>query len=42
MLVAAKHLVNDGSIRVEPRPEIEYFRFLFDRHHVVRAEACPT
>jgi hypothetical protein len=42
VLVAAKHLVNDGSIRVDPRAEIEYFHFLFDAHHIVWAEACPT
>lgn len=42
VLVAAKHLVNDSSIRIIERPEIEYFHFLFDTHQIVFAEACPT
>lgn len=42
VLVAAKHLVNDDTIRIVPRDEIEYFHFLFDDHHIVFAEACPT
>jgi len=42
VLVAAKHLVNDHSIRVVPVPQIEYFHFLFDAHEIVFAEACPA
>ena len=42
VLVAAKHLVNDNSIRVVPRPQIEYVHFLFDRHQIVFAECCPA
>jgi len=42
VLVAAKHLVNDDSIRVVPHREIEYFHFLFDAHQIVFAECCPA
>lgn len=41
VLVAAKHLVNDRTIRIVPRPRISYHHFLLDAHHVVFAEACP-
>lgn len=44
VLVAAKDLVNDASIRIEERPgeEVEYFHLLFDRHQVIRAEGLET
>lgn len=42
VLVAAKHLVNDDTIRVVPRPHIDYVHFLFDRHQIVFAECCPA
>ncbi len=44
VLVAAKDLVNDTSIRIEERPgeEVEYFHLLFDRHQVIRAEGIET
>ena len=42
VLVAAKHLVNDRTIRIVPRAEITYFHFLFDDHQIVFAEACPA
>lgn len=42
VLVAAKHLVNDDTIRIVPRPEIDYVHFLFDRHQIVFAEGCPA
>ena len=42
VLVAAKHLVNDHSIRVVEGGWVEYFHMLFDAHQIVFAEACPT
>lgn len=42
VLVAAKHLVNDDSIRIVPRPQIDYVHFLFDKHQIVFAECCPA
>lgn len=42
VLVAAKHLVNDRSVRIKPCAEIEYVHFLFDTHQIVFAEGCPA
>lgn len=42
VLVAAKHLVNDDSIRIVPQEHVEYVHFLFDRHQIVFAEGCPA
>jgi len=42
VLVAAKHLCNDDTIRIVPRAEVEYFHFLLDDHQIVFAEACPS
>ncbi|MDQ2091680.1 Hint domain-containing protein [Marimonas arenosa] len=42
VLVAAKHLVNDRSIRIVPGGEVEYWHFLLDTHQIVFAEACPS
>ncbi len=42
VLVAAKHLVNDASIRPDPRDSIDYFHFMFDAHQIVLAEGCPV
>ena len=42
VLVAAKHLLDDARVTRCPRPEIEYFHFLFDRHQIVFAEGAPT
>lgn len=41
VLVAAKHLVNDHTIRIVPCETIEYWHFLFDQHQIVFAEASP-
>lgn len=42
VLVAAKHLVNDKTIRAVPCHAVEYFHFLCDAHQIVFAEACPA
>ena len=42
VLVAAKHLVNDNTIRIVPCETIEYWHFLFDRHQIIFAEASPV
>lgn len=42
VLVAAKHLVNDITIRIVEGAEVEYFHMLFDTHQIIFAEACPT
>jgi hypothetical protein len=42
VLVAAKMLVNDTTIRAEDRDEVEYFHMLFDAHEVVIAEGAPS
>ncbi|CUH76592.1 Hint domain-containing protein [Tropicibacter naphthalenivorans] len=42
VLVAAKHLVNDDTIRIVPCETIEYYHFLFDTHEIVFAECCAS
>lgn len=42
VLVAAKHLVNDHSIRRKPGGEVEYLHLMFDRHQVIWAEGLPS
>ncbi|MBI1220905.1 MAG: type I secretion protein [Rhodobacteraceae bacterium] len=42
VLVAARHLVNDTTIRVQPRPQVTYIHLLFDRHEVIFAEGAAT
>lgn len=43
VLVPAKHLVNDHSIRPEPFPgTVDYFHILLDGHQIIYAEGCPT
>lgn len=42
VLVAAKHLVNDDTIRIIPCETVEYWHFLFDQHQIVFAEASPV
>jgi len=42
VLVAAKHLCNDDTIRVVPCHEVEYWHFLFDAHQIVFAECMPA
>lgn len=42
VLLAAKTLVNDRSIRIEEGGAVEYFHMLFDRHEIVFAEGTPS
>lgn len=42
VLVAAKHLVNDSTIRIVPCETVSYWHFLCDRHQIVFAEASPV
>ncbi|GLQ35785.1 hypothetical protein GCM10007939_20680 [Amylibacter marinus] len=42
VLVAAKHLVNDKTIRAVHGGEVEYWHMMFDEHQVVYAEGCPS
>lgn len=42
VLVAAKHLVNDLSIRREEGGEVEYVHLLFDKHQVIYSEGLAT
>lgn len=42
VLVSAKDLVNDHSIRPVPGGRVTYFHFMFDRHQVVWSDGLPT
>ncbi|MBT26112.1 MAG: type I secretion protein, partial [Rhodobacteraceae bacterium] len=42
VLVAARHLVNGGSIRQVQRDEVDYVHILFDRHEIIFAEGTPS
>ncbi|SDO04762.1 Hint domain-containing protein [Lutimaribacter pacificus] len=42
VLVAAKHLVNDATVRRIETGEVEYFHLMFDRHQVVFSEGLET
>jgi hypothetical protein len=42
VLVAAKDLVNDRSVRRVEVESVDYFHLLFDRHQVVVSEGLPT
>ena len=42
VLVAAKMLVNDTTIRVQEQAEVEYFHMLFDTHEIIFAEGAPS
>lgn len=42
VLVPAKFLVNGRSVTVEPRPRVEYFHILLDRHEILLAEGAPA
>ena len=42
VLVAAKHLVNDSTIRIVPCETVSYWHFLCDSHQIVFAEGSPV
>jgi len=42
LLVSAKNLVNDASVRVAPCDEVEYIHLMFDRHEVIFTEGIAT
>ncbi len=42
VLVAARDLVNDSSVRVMQGGEVSYFHLLFDQHEVVYSEGLPS
>jgi hypothetical protein len=42
ILVAAKHLVNDRTIRRQTGGEVDYVHLLFDRHQVIMAEGLAS
>lgn len=42
VLVAAKHLVNDCTIRPAPDNCVTYFHLMFDQHEIIYAEGAAT
>ncbi len=42
VLVAAKHLINDHSVRALPGGTVEYIHLLFDRHQVIYSDGLAT
>lgn len=42
VLVPAKSLINDETIRIVEGDRVEYFHILFDRHEIVIAEGAPS
>lgn len=42
VIVAAKHLINDRSIRAVSMREVTYHHFLFDQHELVWADGCVS
>lgn len=42
VLVAAKHLANERSIRITPQPEVTYLHLIFDLHEVIFAEGIGS
>jgi hypothetical protein len=42
VLVAAKDLVNDRTVRVRRGGEVEYVHLLFDKHQIVFSEGLAT
>lgn len=42
VLVGAKHLVNDKTIRPEPRRVVTYHHLLFDQHELVWSDGCVS
>ncbi len=42
VMVAARHLINDTTIRREPRARVTYIHMVFDAHEVIFSEGIPT
>ena len=42
VLVAARHLVDGGSVRIEECGDVEYYHLLFDRHEIVSANGAAA
>lgn len=42
VLVPAKGMVNDDSVRIEVGGEVEYFHLMFDTHELVYSNGIPT
>lgn len=42
ILVPAKALVNDQTVRISPRHEVTYFHLLFDEHEIVTADGVQS
>ncbi len=42
ILVKARHLVNNDTVRVREGGFLEYFQILFDRHHIIYAEGIAA
>lgn len=42
VMVKARHLVNDKTVRVLRGEPLEYFQLLFDRHHIIYAEGIAA
>jgi len=42
ILVKARHLVNDDTIRIQYSGFVDYFQLLFDRHHIFYAEGIAA
>ncbi|MEZ5912906.1 MAG: Hint domain-containing protein [Paracoccaceae bacterium] len=42
VLAAAKHLIDEASVRRMPGGEVDYFHMLFDHHEIVWAEGAPS
>ncbi len=42
VLVAARDLVNDGSVRRMPCNQVEYVHLMFDRHQVIYSAGLPS
>ncbi|MFN4172846.1 MAG: Hint domain-containing protein, partial [Pseudorhodobacter sp.] len=42
VLIAARHLVNDQSVRIRSGGEVDYVHLLFDRHQVVFSQGLAT
>jgi len=42
VLVAARHLINDTTIRLAPRPRVTYVHLVFAQHEIVFAQGIPS